>query len=264
MPAGGGSRRRGLARLSSPILSHRPAGTFPPLAKTRGILGRTGQTPIASDSKSRVEFGVLLPPSPVETLFWNRLSVALTEIDRHLLQRCLAEEPGAWKDFVDRFLGLFVHVIQHTGHARSVPITTDDIDDLCSEVFLALLANDYAVLRQFRGESSLATYITVVSRRVVVREMARRRMSEALGHVNVGASALEHAHVTRSDMQRVENQDQVQRMLAGLPEREAAVVRQYHLEGRTYREISTGLGISENTVGPMLSRAAAKLRERGE
>lgn len=190
--------------------------------------------------------------------------MALTEIDRHLLQRCLAEEPGAWKDFVDRFLGLFVHVVQHTAHARSVPVTSNDIDDLCAEVFLTLLANNYAVLRQFRGESSLATYLTVVARRVVVREMARRRFSEALGHVNVSPSALEHAQVSRSDQQRVENRDQVQHMLAGLPEKEAAVVRQYHLEGRSYREISSGLGISENTVGPTLSRAAAKLRERGE
>jgi len=40
--------------------------------------------------------------------------VALTEIDRNLLKRCLAEEPGAWKDFVDRFMGLFVHVVTHT------------------------------------------------------------------------------------------------------------------------------------------------------
>ncbi len=93
--------------------------------------------------------------------------MALTEIDRTLLKRCLAEEPGAWKDFVDRFIGLFIHVINHVGHSRSVRLTSDDVDDLCAEVFVALLADDFAILRRFRGKSSLATYLTVIARRVV-------------------------------------------------------------------------------------------------
>ena len=110
--------------------------------------------------------------------------MALTEIDRNLLKRCLAEEPGAWKDFVDRFIGLFIHVIGHVGDSRSVKLSSDDIDDLCAEVFVSLLADDFAILRRFRGQSSLATYLTVIARRIVVKEVSRRRQAEALGHVN--------------------------------------------------------------------------------
>lgn len=187
--------------------------------------------------------------------------MALTEIDRSLLKRCIAEEPGAWKDFVDRFLGLFVHVIQHTAHARSVRVTPEDIDDLSAEIFLTLLANNFAVLRHFRGKSSLATYLTVVARRVVVREMSRRRMAEALGHVPASQTALEHAHAA-TDNGRIENREEIQWMLDHLPEIDAAAVRLYHLEGKTYRDISGQLGIPENTVGPMLSRARDRMRQR--
>ena len=81
----------------------------------------------------------------------RKSDVALTEIDRNLLKRCLAEEPGAWKDFVDRFIGLFIHVINHTAHARSVRVSVDDIDDLCAEVFVTLLSDNFGVLRRFRG-----------------------------------------------------------------------------------------------------------------
>jgi RNA polymerase sigma-70 factor (ECF subfamily) len=49
-------------------------------------------------------------------------------------------------------------------------------------------------------------------------------------------------------------------MLAGLPDMEAKIVRQFHIEGRSYREISTGLGVPENSIGPALSRARARLR----
>jgi RNA polymerase sigma-70 factor (ECF subfamily) len=42
---------------------------------------------------------------------------------------------------------------------------------------------------------------------------------------------------------------------------EAEVVRLYHLEGKSYREISSAIGIPENSIGPTLSRARAKLRQ---
>lgn len=188
--------------------------------------------------------------------------MALTEIDRDLLKRCLAEEPGAWKDFVDRFIGLFIHVVNHTAHARSVRVNPEDIDDLCAEVFLALLADNFAILRQFRGQSSLATFLTVISRRVVAREMARRRMAEAMGHVTAHQASLDRANADRSELQRVEDREEVQRMLDGLADTEAQIIRQFHIEGRSYREISSGLGVPENTIGPTLSRARAKIRSR--
>jgi RNA polymerase sigma-70 factor, ECF subfamily len=186
--------------------------------------------------------------------------VALTEIDRELLNRCLSGDPASWKDMVDRFLGLFIHVVNHTAHARSVRVTPEDIDDLCAEVFLALLDRDFAVLRAFRGDCSLATYLTVVARRVIVREMARRRMAEALGHVNAHQSTIDMSADERREVQRIDNRDEVQKMLAGLPDMEAKIVSQYHIEGRSYREISSGLGVPENSIGPALSRARARLR----
>lgn len=185
--------------------------------------------------------------------------MALTEIDRDLLERCLAEEPGGWRDFVDRFIGLFIHVINHTAHARSARLAPDDIDDLCAEVFLALVANKYAVLRQFRGQSSLATYLTVVARRVIVREMARRRMAEAMGHVTAHQSSVDRAQHDRQQ-QRIEDREEVRQMLEGLADTEAQIVRQFHIEGRSYREISSGLGVPENSIGPTLTRARSKLR----
>lgn len=187
--------------------------------------------------------------------------MTLTEIDRSLLKRCLAEEPGAWKDFVDRFMGLFVHVVTHTAHARSVRLAQDDVDDLCAEVFMALLANDYAVLRRFRGQSSLATYLTVIARRVVVHTMVRRRMAEALGHVVAQHPDMkQQADSHHFDLKRIEDHDEVERMLVNLPAGDAEVVKQYHLQGRTYREISSHLGIPENSIGPTLTRARQKLR----
>ena len=75
--------------------------------------------------------------------------MALTSVDRALLQRCLKHEAGAWNDFVDRFLGLFYHTIHYTAHLRSVALDPEDVEDLAAEILLQVVANDYAALRQF-------------------------------------------------------------------------------------------------------------------
>src|SRR5436853_2744237 len=100
--------------------------------------------------------------------------VALTAKDRALVQRCLQHEAGAWDEFVDRYLGLVYHVIHHTAHLRSVPLSPEDVEDVAAEIMLGVVAKDYHLLREFRGKSSLATYLTVVARRICVQQLARR------------------------------------------------------------------------------------------
>jgi RNA polymerase sigma-70 factor (ECF subfamily) len=185
------------------------------------------------------------------------LTVALSEIDRNLLERCLHRKPRAWEDFVDRFMGLVVHVINHTAQCRSTSLSTSDREDLAAEVFLAIVDHDMAVLRHFRGKSSLATYLTVVARRVVVRKLVEGKSAMPLGEMVAQAEAEEYEPV-----QRISNHEEVDRLLDGLQGSEAAVVRMYHLEGKSYQEISRTVGMPENSVGPMLSRARAKLRRR--
>ncbi|MEX0937669.1 MAG: sigma-70 family RNA polymerase sigma factor [Pirellulales bacterium] len=185
--------------------------------------------------------------------------MALSEIDRKLLKRCLAHKPRAWEDFVDRFMGLVIHVINHTSQCRSVILSLEDREDLAGEVFLAIVHDDFAVLRHFRGESSLATYLTVIARRVVVHTLMKRRAASR----PLGAIAEEAVSHPGEVEQRMSDREQVERLLDGLQGTEAAVVRMYHLEGKTYQEISHIVGMPENSIGPTLTRARNKMRRAG-
>ena len=180
--------------------------------------------------------------------------MSLSEIDRTLLQRCLARKPRAWQDFVDRFVGLVVHVINHSAKSRSIRISEQDGEDLAAEVFLAMVSDDFAILRRFRGESSLATYLTVVARRVVVRELVKRRVPAKL------SQSAEAPDDSRSVEDRISDREEVERLLGGLDGPEAEIVRMYHLEGKSYQEIGLRLDMPENSIGPTLSRARAKMR----
>jgi RNA polymerase sigma-70 factor (ECF subfamily) len=68
---------------------------------------------------------------------------------------------------------------------------------------------------------------------------------------------------SRGFEQRISDRDEVERLLDELEGDEAEVVRLYHLEGRSYREISQATSVPENTIGPMLSRARSKMRRAG-
>lgn len=179
----------------------------------------------------------------------------LTDIDRNLLLRCLGRKPKAWEDFVDRYMGLVIHAVTHIAENRGIQLSPDDLDDLCAEVFLAIVQNDFAVLRHFRGQSSLPTYLTVVARRICVRELLRRQAAPV--KQQAASPAIDNQPPVE---QRIANQEQVEKLMQNLSAPEAQVVRMYHLEGKTYHEISESVGMPENSIGPTLSRAREKMR----
>jgi RNA polymerase sigma-70 factor (ECF subfamily) len=180
--------------------------------------------------------------------------VPLTTVDRTLLQRCLQHHRGAWNDFVDRFLGLIYHVVHFTAHQRSVRLQPEDVEDLAAEVLLQIVANNYQVLHQFRGQSSLATYLTVIARRICVHELVRRAQ-------RIAAETRQRESSDRlKPAGGLETLEEVQRLLRRLPTREREVVRLFYLEGRSYEEISTALHLPVNSIGPVLSRAKKKLQ----
>lgn len=187
----------------------------------------------------------------------------LREIDRQLIDRCLNHESGAWNDFIDRYMGLIYHVIHHVAHARSLVLSEPDIEDLAAEALLGIVDDDYAVLRRFKRESSLPTYLTVIARRICIREVVKRHREAELGHVNAHR-AMVAADDDADEAEPIASAEEVERMLKDLPDREAQVIRLYHLKFLNYRQISKQLGIPENSVGPILAKARKRLRRMAE
>ena len=185
----------------------------------------------------------------------------LSEIDRKLIDRCLGRERGAWNDFVDRYVGLIYHVIQHVAHARSRIVSQSDLEDIAAEILLKIVDDDYDVLRRYKGISSLPTYLTVIARRTCVKEMVKRRREAELSHATAHRENVSDAS---GEVEAIATAEEVDRMLEELPDREAEVIRLYHLQFMNYREIGKRLGIPESSVGPILSKARKRLRTTAE
>lgn len=154
--------------------------------------------------------------------------------DRQLLDGCIQGDPAAWDAFVDRFCDLLGFVIDRTAAQRRCSLAPAARDDLLADVLLELIHHDAAVLRGFTGRSTLATYLTVVARRVVVR-----------GLRNVAARAPESPRGSAGhDGGR-----------HGSEAPEATLVRLHDVEGRSYGEISRLTGMPLASIGPALKRA---------
>ncbi|MFM1902354.1 MAG: hypothetical protein RLZZ440_254 [Planctomycetota bacterium] len=176
----------------------------------------------------------------------------VTEEDRRLIEACLAGDSRGWEAFLDRFAGRFTVVAVATARLCGRSLTVVDRDDLVAEILVACLANRGAALRGFAGRASLATYLTVVARRVSLRWL-RQHQPPPPGHPPPDALPLQ-------ERVRLDDREEVEALLGRLDRDEARLVRLHHLEARSYGEISRATGLPLGSIGPALSRARAKLR----
>jgi RNA polymerase sigma-70 factor, ECF subfamily len=108
----------------------------------------------------------------------------------------------------------------------------------------------------------LPTYLTVVARRICVKEVVKRHREAELGHTTAHRAIV--GDDSSAEVEPIATAEEVDRMLKDLPEREAEVVRLYHLNYLNYRQIGKQLGIPENSVGPILTRARQRMRRAAE
>lgn len=183
----------------------------------------------------------------------GRVEGLATEEDRGLIAACIAGAAGAWDRFILRFGGLFGHIAERTAAQRSRPFSGADRDDVVAEILLACVRDDAAALRAYAGRASLPTYLTVIARRITVRWLLRK----AAAGMPVGAC---REVVARSSGRAAAAREEIEALLGRLDDRERLLVRLHHLEARSYGEISQLTGIPLGSIGPVLSRAKAKMR----
>jgi RNA polymerase sigma-70 factor (ECF subfamily) len=187
------------------------------------------------------------PPSP---------PALVTERDRDLLRRCLANAPTAWESFLQRFGGLLAFVVTRAAAQRGRTLSVSDRDDLIAEVMVELVRDDAAVLRGFAGRASLATYLTVIARRVAVRRLLRTvatTRTSARGDAADIADGHDHALAAA-------DRDEIETLMGRLDPQAAQLVRLHHLEGRSYGDISRITGLPLGSIGPALSAARRQMR----
>lgn len=180
----------------------------------------------------------------------------VSEIERELLKRCFEHQEEAWPDFIDRYLRLIHHVIALTSQNRSVTLKESEVEELAAEILQELTSSDYAALRQFRGESSLAAFLTVVTRRICVRRLVEMRQQSALGHVQAHRASFE---ASSTEIEPLLAMADVNRLLELLDADDAEIVRLYHVEFLGVHEIARQIDAEEASISQVLRDARQRL-----
>jgi RNA polymerase sigma-70 factor, ECF subfamily len=175
----------------------------------------------------------------------------LHELDEPaLVDACLASRPGAFDLIVERHRrGVYQLCYRFVGNH-------EDASDLAQDVFLRAFRG----LRNFRGQSSLATWLYRIGVNVCLNRVSTRRVTtEGLD----GDQLVDTRSETAPErLLRAERRAKVRAAIAQLPPRQraAVILRTYH--ELSHQEIADVLGSSVGAVKTNMFHALRSLKKR--
>jgi len=132
-------------------------------------------------------------------------------------------------------------------------------EDICSQIWEQLLANDRKLLRSCLEEDRLLPMLHTLARNRCIDHIRKfRKLS--LSEEEIVLDSPPRPSEPAPGLQR----EWLLRHVRSLPRREREVIELFYLQDLSYREIHQVSGISENSIGPTLQRALKHLRQRIE
>lgn len=175
--------------------------------------------------------------------------------DRALVDAVLADAPGAFERLVRAHQDLVWHLVR-----RIVP-HPEDARDVSQETFLRV----HRTLHQYRGDSSLRTWIGRVACSIALRHAQRASLPLAeMPDADAQAALLESLEAGVDLEAACAEADLDQRLHAAietLPPLQRAILTLYHLDDVPLAEIATITGLATGTIKSHLFRTRARLRE---
>lgn len=186
--------------------------------------------------------------------------------DVELVTRCANGEDDAWAEFLRKY-GAFVDFMVRralVGQTGRIP-APDEVADVRDEVLAWLVENDARVLRTYRGESRITSWIGVVIGRRA-RRIARRGAGLEARTVSLDAltaDATSHLAVENRPDRSPRDQaiGRLSEALEALPERDRLLLKGAFYEKRSYNELAEDLGVRPDSIGQLLYRAKQRLKK---
>ena len=180
--------------------------------------------------------------------------------DLELVERCVAGEPGAWRQFVDRFAPTVRALARRYLRLHGRIADSAELDDVVQDVFLAVTRREFRLLKNYDPTYTFKTYLGVITRTEVHRVLRKKR--PLLG----GPAELELAAPAGADAsveaERTEEREVLATAMDELPDRDAEILRLRFLREMDYKAIAGTLRIPETSVGQTLFRAKQRLLDK--
>jgi RNA polymerase sigma-70 factor (ECF subfamily) len=180
--------------------------------------------------------------------------------DLELVERCITGEPGAWRQFVDRFAPTVRALARRYLRLHGQMPDSAELDDVTQDVFLAVTRREFRLLKNYDPTYTFKTYLGVITRTEVHRILRKKR--PLLG----GPAELERAAPDEADasaeVEKAEEREVLAAAMDELPDRDAEVLKLRFLREMDYKAIAATLRIPEASVGQTLFRAKQRLLDK--
>ena len=184
----------------------------------------------------------------------DRLSLALPPIDlsagytamseTDIISRCLADDPRAWGELIDRYSGLVYAIARRSG------LREDEADDIAQVVFATLARR----LGSVRDIEALPKWVITTTQRECWRRLKQRQREETQTETTPAALDADHVHV----LQRQQLVRESMRELGGRCQKLLTLLYLANA-GLTYQQIAERLDIAVGSIGPLRQRCLARL-----
>ena len=183
-----------------------------------------------------------------------------------LVLACADGDREAWEAFVRgygpllRALGRRM-LLRRTGRASDA-----DVEEVISQVFVALCRGDRRLLRRYRPEFRLSTYLGVICRTEVGKLLRRKALPSVATDFADGGERVDRADpAAESPLSALERRErtgaleEVHRALAHLGTRDRLLISLRFIDGQDYGRIAAVLRVAPESVGQLLHRAKQRL-----
>ena len=189
------------------------------------------------------------------------------EPEAELVRACAEGDADAWVRFVDRFGGLIATLARRMLDRRTGRSAETDVDEIAAGVFLALLKGDRRLLRRYRAEFRVSTYLGVICRTEVSRHLrGAGRRTVLLGDDLDGRGIADPGASTPLALLLQQERDaavlSLRAALDELAPRDRLILTLKYLDGLDYGRIADVLRVERDSVGQLLHRAKARLAKR--
>ncbi len=193
---------------------------------------------------------------------------SVSGVDAELLSRCLAGNPTAREEFVEKTRGLIHWALVVTFQRYERPLGEEDLDDFRQDLLLALFSDDGRKLRQYEGRNgaSLATWLRVVVTRFAIDRIRRSAAAPAVDSLETAvrerklAVAEDEKKTPEGAALQAERRRQVLALLRELSPGDQLFVRLFYYQDATIEEVSEAMGISRNAAYVRKMRLHRRLR----
>ncbi len=181
----------------------------------------------------------------------------MTPQEQSLITGCIRGDKAAWDAFVQQYSPLVYHTIRKTFVTYHAESTSDLVDDLFQDFFLAIVADEFKKLRQFRGDNgcTLASWLRMVAARLTIDELRKRVTSRA-------DAPLELAQPDDTDCAAItdEQLNALSQAIESLPPKDRLLIQFCFRQNLSPPDVAKLLKTSVPAVYTQKSRILSKLR----